>query len=69
MNQFFIYLIAIISFGCSIVAIEFIRNFYRKQLTKASLKSVTKIHRKLNTKLVDDISPVSYTHLTLPTID
>ena len=56
MNHFFIYIIAIISFGISIVGVEFIRNFYRKQLTRASLKSVTKIHKKMNTRLVDDIS-------------
>jgi len=63
MNNFFIYLIAIISFGFSIIAIEFIRNIYRKQLTKSSLKSVIKKNQRINTQLNDDISRLTASRL------
>lgn len=61
MNNFYIYVIAIVSFAASILIVEFGRIFLRKQLSKSSLVSLIKKSRKINSKLSEDINRLSKT--------
>jgi tight adherence protein C len=60
-NNFYIYVIAIVSFAASILIVEFGRIFLRKQLSKSSLVSLIKKSRKINSKLSEDINRLSKT--------
>ena len=61
MNNFYIYVIAIVSFAVSIFIVEIGRIYIRKQLSKSSLASLIKKTKRINNKLSDDINRLSKT--------